>query len=75
MNGTSEISNFSQKIEKFSQKISEISKAFEMVINKFKEFFKNEIVNIFARKISKSLESERLKIIQKFIFSQKVPKQ
>lgn len=35
---------------------SEISKAFEMVINKFKEFFKNEIVNIFARKISKSLE-------------------
>jgi len=35
---------------------SEISKAFELVINKFKEFFKNEIVNIFARKISKSLE-------------------
>ncbi len=56
MNGTSEFSNFSKKIEKFSQKISEISKAFEMVINKFKEFFKNEIVNIFARKISKSLE-------------------
>lgn len=35
---------------------SEISTAFEMVINKFKDFFKNEIVNIFARKISKSLE-------------------
>lgn len=34
---------------------SEFSKAVEMVLNKFKDFFKNEIVNIISRKMIKSI--------------------
>lgn len=35
---------------------SEFSKAAEIVLNKFKDFFKNEIVNILSRKMIKSIE-------------------
>ena len=35
---------------------SEFSKATEIVLNKFKDFFKNEIVNILSRKMIKTLE-------------------
>ena len=35
---------------------SEISKAFQIVVYKFKDFFKNELVNIISRKITKSVE-------------------
>ena len=35
---------------------TEISKAFQIIIYKFKDFFKNELVNIISRKITKSVE-------------------
>lgn len=36
---------------------SEFSKAAEIVLNRFKDFFKNEIVNILSRKMIKTIES------------------
>lgn len=35
---------------------SDISKAFNVVLKNFKSFFKNEVANIMARKISKTFE-------------------
>jgi len=35
---------------------SDISKAFELILNTFKEFYKNKITDLVATKISKSLE-------------------
>ena len=46
-------------IEDFQVKFngsSEISEGFELIVNKFKSFFKEELVNIIARKLTKSVE-------------------
>jgi hypothetical protein len=47
---------------------SELSQGFELVVNKFKYFFKNELVNIIARKMTKSVEEA----MNNFLFNDKM---
>lgn len=47
---------------------SDISEGFELIVNKFKSFFKNELVNIIARKLTKSVEES----INDFLFDDQV---
>lgn len=58
-------------IEDFKVKFngtSEISEGFEMIVNKFKSIFKDELVNILGRKLTKSVEQS----MNKYLFNDEI---